>query len=139
LLGSCETHELAPRETTKGEKDQITANFGSGVVFNNTRFFNNMAAALKGKTIGFIATVENKDSYSGSVSSGYATYLGPYEPWPAPVKPGEFWVDPRMETAQLSSTITAAAMLEVLEGKAGAVAVDSPIPTCPTTGNWAPT
>ncbi len=134
LLNSCETHELAPRQTTKDEKNQTTANFGSGVVFNGQTFANNVSAALKGKTVGYIAQMENNPHCVG-ISSGYATYLGPYESSPAPYKPGEFWVDPRMETAQLSSTITAAAMLEVLEGKAGAVTVDSPIfPYLPN--NW---
>ncbi|MBD0259512.1 MAG: serine hydrolase, partial [Cytophagales bacterium] len=134
LLSSCETHELAPRETTKGEKDQTTANLGNGAVFNSSHFSDNIAAALKGKTVGFIASMSNNGFYTG-ISSGFASYLGPYAPSPSPYKPGEFWIDPRMETAQLSSTITAAALLEVLEGKAGAVTLDAPIfPYLPA--NW---
>jgi hypothetical protein len=127
LLGGCEAHELAPRETTKGEKDPTTAVLGDGMVFNTSKYQQYVSAAFNNKTVGAIFRTQRNDLAAPTIIEGYATYLGPYAPGPAPHHPGTFLHDPRMETMQLSSTITATALLKVLEGKAGGVSVDSPL------------
>jgi hypothetical protein len=133
--GSCRQEEFAPR--TPPVKEAIggeTASFGSNLVFNKFTFTKNISNVLKDKTIGYVAQVKQNGTFVIGSAYGYAAYLGPYDS-PAPYKPGQFWPDRRMETMQLSSTITGAALLKVLELKGGAVTVDSPVfPFLPA--NW---
>lgn len=135
LLGSCSSEEIAPSESRQNEKttEQGTSNVGS-ITFDYNKHMDYIANALNGKTLGYSLRLDAEGILVGKCS-GLAINLPNPNPVPGQLIPGVFNFSNRMETMQLSSTITAATLLKVIEGKAGAVTVDSPIlPYLPA--NW---
>jgi CubicO group peptidase (beta-lactamase class C family) len=123
LTGGCTREELAPQEKARPERSTTaTSNFADNIVFDPSAFRANIKASLDGKTTGYAFTLL-KGYDSRYEYYGYAA-----------VDQTKFTTSTRMETAQLSSTISAIALLKVLEGKG--LTVDSPVhPYLPS--DWA--
>jgi hypothetical protein len=137
LMGSCTKEELTPRELTLREKEaqSVTSNFGSDLTFDHNKYTQYIFAALKDKTVGFAALIVKENNEMSGITMGMAAEPGPSVDPNAPIPSEFFFYSRRMETMQLSSTLTAATLLKVMELKGGAVTVDSPIiPYLPA--NW---
>jgi CubicO group peptidase (beta-lactamase class C family) len=137
FLASCSPEEISPRDTTLKDKQALppTNNFSNSLTFDHYKFSSNIANAVHDKTLGYAARISGEGAKVTGVSGGLAVNLPNPNPNPFGYAPGMFLLSRRMETMQLSSTITAATLMKAIESKAGAITVDSPIlPYLPA--NW---
>ncbi|MBD0256415.1 MAG: beta-lactamase family protein [Cytophagales bacterium] len=124
FAGGCSRQDMAPREITRPARTAAVAggDFAGNVILDSETFRASIKASVEGKTTGYCF-----DLLAGPnttfLYNGYAAGLT------------KFTTGTRMETAQLSSTLSAIALLKVLEGKPG-LTVDSPVhPYLPS--DWA--
>jgi hypothetical protein len=121
LTGGCTREDLAPQEIAKPERTATassSSDFGGQTEFSRYDFVASVKKSLETKTVGYSMNLTENSKWhlmSAVLDGGQAVAGGEI-----------FHHMVRMETAQLSSTLTAVALLKAIEGKPG-LGVDSPV------------